>query len=160
MYKQTSIRIHSQSMIAPSANELDATLTEISNADSIDQQDSLQLFTESTITITEHTDVCANWTMAKEAALQECTTDAHTTVKCFGGMSNINMSLPPMEDTEKLILCGWPSNNFDAPAVLRHFPNLEILHIEHSDNLTYFEKDFPEELHKLKVYILLSIYVF
>lgn len=138
----------------PSDNEVDATLSAISDAGSIDQQpDQLSTATTSstTTTITHHTDVCANWTTAKEAALQECTTDAHTTVKCYGGMTNINMSLPPMEDTEKLILCGWPSNKFDAPSVLRHFPNLEILHIEHSDNLTYFEKDFPEELPYLKV---------
>lgn len=80
----------------------------------------------------------------------ECTTDAHTTVKCYGGMKNINKNLPPMVDTEKLILCGWPGNYFDAPHELKHFPNLEILHIEYSDNLTYFKNDFPK-LKYLKV---------
>lgn len=116
--------------------------------------------TESSSITTGHRDLCANWTSAKEAANQECTTDAHTTVKCYGGMTNINMSLPPMEDTAKLILCGWPSNNFDAPAVLKHFPNLESLHIEHSDTLTYFEKDFPSELLNLKVNstVIFSVY--
>lgn len=89
-------------------------------------------------------DVCANWTQATQALYRTCSTFAHTTVQCFGGMANIDFNLPPMEDTEELILCGWPDTNFDAPLVLRHFPNIQILRIEHSDNLTYIDKDFPE----------------
>lgn len=88
--------------------------------------------------------MCANWTQATQARFRTCSTFAHTTVQCFGGMSNINFSLPPMEDTEELILCGWPDTNFDAPLVLQHFPNIQILRIQHSANLTYIDNDFPE----------------
>lgn len=92
-------------------------------------------------------DVCANWTQATQALHGTCSTFAHTTVQCFGGMSNIDFSLPPMVDTEELILCGWPDTNFDAPLVLRHFPNIQMLRIQHSANLTYIDKDFPEMRH-------------
>lgn len=44
-------------------------------------------------------------------------------------------------------MCGWPTSNFDAPLILNHFPNIKILRIENSDDLTYIDKDFPELLY-------------
>lgn len=48
-----------------------------------------------------------------------------------------------LKATTELILCGWPKSNFDAPSILKHFPRLKVLRIEHS-NLTHINNDFPE----------------
>lgn len=51
-----------------------------------------------------------------------------------------------LKATTELILCGWPKSNFDAPSILKHFPRLKVLRIEHS-NLTHINNDFPELAH-------------
>lgn len=63
-------------------------------------------------------------------------------------MSNIDLysNSHKLKATTELILCGWPKSNFDAPSILKHFPRLKVLRIEHS-NLTHINNDFPELNH-------------
>ncbi|KAJ6649368.1 Protein singed wings 2, partial [Pseudolycoriella hygida] len=93
--------------------------------------------------------ICENWTEAVEANAGNCSYSLHT-LHCFGGMSNIDLhsNSHKFKATQELILCGWPKSNFDAPTILKHFPRLKVLRIEHS-NLTHINNDFPE-LHYLE----------
>lgn len=90
--------------------------------------------------------ICENWTQSVEAKTGECSWTTWwngATLQCFGGLSNL-LSLPTgkMDETNELVICGWPNSTFD-PVILKHFPNIKILRIEHS-NLTHIHNDFPE----------------
>lgn len=58
-------------------------------------------------------------------------------------MSNFHsLNLHKIRKADQLILCGLQNATFDS-SILRHFPKLRILRIEHS-NLTHLNNDFPE----------------
>lgn len=86
--------------------------------------------------------ICENWKSAVEANNGECSWHG-LTLQCFGGMTNFhNLNLHKIRKADQLILCGLQNVTFDS-SILRHFPKLRILRIEHS-NLTHLNNDFPE----------------
>lgn len=90
--------------------------------------------------------ICENWTQAIESVTGECSWKSWnygSTLQCFGGVSNLyNLSINEVMLADELVLCGWPKTTFD-PSILKHFPKIKILRIEHS-NLTHINNDFPE----------------
>lgn len=86
--------------------------------------------------------ICENWRDAPEAKDGLCSW-RDLTLQCFAGMNNFHsLNMHQIRKTEQLIVCGLQDATFDS-SLLRHFPKLRILRIEHS-NLMHLNNDFPE----------------